>query len=127
MRISFRFWMMVFLAGTLLFSCGDPKVIKEIHPITPSDSLIPREKMIQLLRDAHILEAALVLKRNEGNEQTNLAGEYYQGLFKKYGISRERYEANLQFYRQDPEGFGKMYEEVVRELTNRQKSNNQGK
>ncbi|MCK9421766.1 MAG: DUF4296 domain-containing protein [Bacteroidales bacterium] len=126
MNVSFRF-LIVILGCLLLFSCGEPRVIKEIDPIFPSDSLIPREKMIRLLVDIHIVEAALVAKRNDGVASNDLAIQYYQAVFKKYGISRNRYDKNLKFYRQDPEEFGKMYEEVVRELTNLQKIYPQGK
>jgi hypothetical protein len=58
----------------------------------------------------------LVLKRNEGTEQRELASQYYRALFSRYGISRGRYESNLNFYRQDPEEFGKMYDEVIAQL-----------
>lgn len=125
MNVSFRF--MIIMGCLLLLSCGEPSVIKEIDPIVPSDSLIPKEKMIRLLVDIHIVEAALVVKRNETEETNDLAIQYYQAVFKKYGISRNRYDKNLKFYRQDPEEFGKMYEEVIRELTERQKTYKQGK
>ncbi|MEI7980527.1 MAG: DUF4296 domain-containing protein [Bacteroidota bacterium] len=95
--------------------------------MVPSDSLISREKMVRLLVDIHIIEAALVVKRSDGGEQDDLSVQYYKAVFRKYGISRYRYDQNMKFYRQDPEEFGKMYEEVVSNLTSRQENYNQKK
>ena len=114
-RLSFS-WLLLTYFLLLLSGCGDPKVIGDIRPLNPPDSLIPREKMIRMMVDVHVLEAALVLKRNEGTEQRELASQYYRALFSRYGISRGRYESNLNFYRQDPEEFGKMYDEVIAQL-----------
>ena len=47
---------------------------------------------------------------------------YYEGIFKKYHISRNRYDANLKHYSQSPSELSKMYDKVIREIEIREKS-----
>ena len=87
-----------------------------------TDSIIPEPQMILMLADAHTIEAALLIARNKG---TNISGEegfFYSGLFRKYGVSRERYQQNLTYYRNNPQLFIQMYEKVNKELASREKN-----
>jgi len=86
-----------------------------------SDSLIPEPEMVMILADVHYIEAALQIGRNRGEETSRQAGYYYEGLFRKYRVSRQRYLQNLEFYRQEPEIFIKLYEKVNQELADREK------
>lgn len=88
----------------------------------PTDSIIPEQQMILLLADAHTIEAALVIARNRGSNTRELGNFYYAGLFGKYRISRQRYQQNLEYYREDPDAFIKLYEKVNRELVEREKN-----
>jgi len=108
--------------GLFLLSCGDPKVVVEVNPLIPADSLIPKEKMVRMLVDIHIVEAGLAAKQGQGIGQKKLALQYYEGVFGRYRVSRKRYEDNLRYYRQDPGAFSKMYDEVIGKLTERQKN-----
>lgn len=94
------------------------------HPETevalPADSIIPESRMILMLADAHTIEAALLIARNKGTNTTGLEDFYYSGLFGKYKVSRERYQKNIEFYRNDPEHYILLYEEVNKELAKRE-------
>jgi len=90
--------------------------------VNPPDSIIPEKQMVLILADAHIIEAALVIERNRGIEVAPHAAFYYAGLFKKFRISRKCYQQNLEYYRDDPDVFLKLYEKVIRELTEREKN-----
>jgi exopolyphosphatase/pppGpp-phosphohydrolase len=46
-----------------------------------------------------------------------LTREYYQWLYRKYHMSQRRFKDNLNYYEMDPENFSKMYEEVLKNLT----------
>jgi hypothetical protein len=88
----------------------------------PADSIYSKEEMIRIMADVHIVESALLLKKNKGLKTDSLANLYYQGVFKKYRMTRARYDTNLAFYRQQPEEFSKMYDEVIRILAEKEKA-----
>lgn len=95
---------------------------KSIQPVLPADSVIPPDIMVQLLADVHVVEAGLQLKKNRGIDIRTTAREDYYGIFRKYRISQNRYEQNLDYYRQDPEAFAKFYELVEQEIAARQRA-----
>lgn len=105
----------------LLVSCAEKKDVPATGDSMAPDSLISREKMIRILTDVHIIEAALLLERNEGQKSKDKPGFYYEGIFKKYHISRNRYDANLKHYSQNPSEMAGMYDKVIQEIENRQK------
>lgn len=87
----------------------------------PSDSLISKAKMILMLADIHTVEAISMIKRNKGEDPQKFAGIYFEKVFEKYGVSRERFDMNLDYYKEDPEQFCKMYESVVQVIVDRQR------
>ncbi len=105
----------------LLIACREKKNVADAPFAIPADSLISPEKMVLILADVHVVEAALLLERNEGKDTRDKPGYYYQGIYKKYHISRARYEQNLTFYREKPDIYAKMYEKVIGILGNSQK------
>lgn len=104
----------------VLFACSGkkdfPVAVDEISP----DSIIPAAKMVLVLADVHVVEAAALNARNEGNEKI-LLKDYYQGIFTKFHITSGMYDQSLHYYRQNPEQYAKIYEEVITVLENRQK------
>jgi hypothetical protein len=103
-----------------LVSCSHPEK-KTRNGELPSDSVLSRSQMTRLLTDLHLVEGALQLERNRGANMQALSQQYYQWLFSRYHISRKRFLANLDYYKKDPETFQKIYEDVVKELTDRAK------
>jgi hypothetical protein len=100
----------------LLISCGRTKT-EQITGSLISDSIVPREEMINVLVDVHLIEASLVLQRNRGENIPLLSQKSYQWLYRKYHMSQHRFRDNLNYYKMDPENFSKMYQEVVINLT----------
>lgn len=82
----------------------------------PADSLLSRDRMVQLMTDVEIIEAALMVDRNGGKESFGKQNALFNLVFHKYRISRKCYQANVSHYQKDPEAFLKMYEEVVQRL-----------
>jgi hypothetical protein len=104
----------------LLASCHSHK--KELLPSGLSaDSVIPREEMIRVLADVHLVEASLNFQKNRRENIPLLTHDYYQWLYRKYHMSAKRFRDNLSYYKTDPENFSKMYEEVVKNLTDKAK------
>ncbi len=105
----------------LLVACvPDRKPEKAL--LIKTDSIIPEAQMILMLADAHTIEAALLIAKNKETNTIGLGEYYYSGLFEKFGVTRERYQQNLDYYRSDPDLFIHIYEEVNRELTTREKN-----
>ena len=118
----FKAWLpILILLYVLLSGCGDKKVVPGADSPIPADSLISEGKMILILADVHVAEAAMLIGRNEGTDVKDKQAFYYQAIFNKHHISGSRYEQNLAFYRQNPDNFAKMYEKVTTVLENRQK------
>ncbi|MCX6269112.1 MAG: DUF4296 domain-containing protein [Bacteroidetes bacterium] len=104
----------------LLVACGEKKKAPESSEAIHADSVISQNKMILILADVHVIEASMLLARNEGGSSKEMTAYYYKGLFGKYHISPARYDQNLLYYRQNPENYAKMYEKVIKILENQQ-------
>lgn len=87
--------------------------------ILPSDSIISEPMMIQILADVHILEAGVQLQKNRGKNPGADAEHLYNGLFRKYRITENRYLQNLDYYRSNPAAFEKFYQKVIAEIDSR--------
>ncbi len=116
---------LVIFAGVLSVSCGE-KSRGGPDTLIAADSLIRPENMALLLSDIHIAEAAFLIERNSGMTPRNVEG-FYTGIFAKHHVTRNRYERSLEWYRQHPEDYQKVYVEVARLLEDRQKRLNAGK
>jgi hypothetical protein len=123
MIITFRFPIAVLLC-LALFSCRDKKDASEIPVVIPADSIIAPGKMILILADVHVVEAAMLLERNKGEGPRDQSGYFYNGIYKKHHITSGRYEQSLTWYRQNPDNYAKMYEKVIEVLDQRQKKIN---
>jgi hypothetical protein len=122
----------------LVFSCTGSDESKVVL-IEQPDDLIPRDKMIPILADVHLLEACLqyrspqvasrtpVLVGPEMLEKTVLTPlpndqktmPYYE-IFAKHGCTRDQYERSMRWYMTDAALYGEMYDEVINELIRRQ-------
>ena len=112
---------MAILLCTLLLGCSEKKD-RSLSPfVIPADSVISPDKMVLIMADVHVIEAALLFESNEALESKEDVGFYYKGIFNKYHISPARYNQNLKFYRQNPENFARMYEQVIKVTDDRQK------
>jgi hypothetical protein len=110
----------IFCLIGIFTSCGGPKT-ELLPPHLAADSVFTREEMINVLVDVHLVEANLVFQRNRGGNIPQLTQNYYQWLYKKYHMSPQRLHGNLDYYKMDPKNFSKMYEEVVKNLTDQAK------
>lgn len=111
-------WLIPLLFAALcpaIFSCDNP-VEEERSLLMPADSLIPESRMVQILADVHLLEAGILVRTNHAEKTSGLSDIYYQGLFRKYGISDVRFASNLKYYQWDPEKYNALYEKVIAEL-----------
>lgn len=131
-----RFYTVLFTFLLLFASCGGGEEEKVVLMEKPVD-LIAQDKMIQVLVDVHLLEAALQYRSPQApsrtpftitpdNPQTPIALPTdqktlpYYDIFAKHAVTRAQYESSLQWYMTDAVLYGQMYDEVINELVRRQ-------
>jgi hypothetical protein len=87
------------------------------NKIQPPNHLIPRDEMISILVDIHLVEASFKTNPVRKEDPYTYSSVYYESVFKKYSITRKDFEENLKYYQQDIKDFDKMYEEVITRLS----------
>ena len=87
MNITARF-LLALLICTMVAACNGKKDFVVSGEVVSADSLISPDKMILILSDVHIIEASMLIGRNEGKEPDGKSELYYQGIFRKYQISQ---------------------------------------
>jgi hypothetical protein len=98
----------------LLMGCGHKD---QENKIQPPPHLIPRDEMISILVDIHLVEASFKTNPARKEDPYSYSSVYYDSVFKKYSITREDFEENLEYYQHDMGDFDKMYEEVITRLS----------
>ncbi len=136
-----RFSALLFTITLLISSCGGSNEEKAVL-IEEPDDLIPRDKMVLLIADVHLLEACLQYRiphttsrvpnimgpgQPEAMQEavvttlpTDQKAMPYYDIFKKYGYTHDQYDRSLRWYMTDAELYGEMYDEVINELIRRQ-------
>lgn len=84
------------------------------------ENVLPKEKMVQILTDVQITEAAMLLQSNKGNISKTRIPDYYQFIFKKHQITEKQFRESFTFYIGQVELMDNMYEEVINEISKRQ-------
>lgn len=82
---------------------------------SPPDGLpIPEDKLIEILADAHVAEAAV--QSLGGAQRDSLITTYYNQLFEIHQVSRQDFEACLEALERDPARMMEVYEKVTEHL-----------
>lgn len=99
------------IAVLAAFSCSKPVVKK---PAT----LIEQNRMIDILVDVHLAEAAYNSRRHRDPmvERSNPTNFYYSVL-QKHGIQDSVFEKSLVYYASQPRQFERMYRKIMNQLT----------
>ncbi len=74
--------------------------------------------MVQILTDIHVADAILQDVTN-GELKDSLYVDYYERIFRQYGVSRAQFERTIENVRRDPEKLNQLYTEVLDELARR--------
>ncbi len=101
----------LFLIVFTAFACSNP-------PFEKPAILIEKEKMIDILVDVHLAEAA---RNNRGHRDTMVArsssADFYYSVLQKHDVKDSVFEKSLIFYASQPRQFEKMYRQVMNQLT----------
>ncbi len=106
-----------FLFILLLFS-GCYKVNKDVVP-KPAN-LIPKEKMAKILTDMEIIEGAAAFYRGRYPGYQDMTKEYYQVLFRRYGVTKDQITASLNYYNNHGNEMASIYDVVIKNLREKQ-------
>jgi hypothetical protein len=108
----FRPLLYLILASAFLFSCKGGEDYVEAP-----DGIIPSDSMAAILVDFHLAEGAL-LDMQQRNKPTAQAGvAYFQWIFEKHHINRQRMSDAMEFYSSHPRLYTKIYDQVLAELS----------
>jgi len=98
------FWMSTLFV--LLLGCNSEE-------ITPSSNIIPEDKLVVLLADFHLMDAAAKQNIVTNNYKKLVKHKQYLGVLKLHGFSKAQFDSTISFHVQHPANFKKIYEEVA--------------
>ena len=107
----------------ICFSCANDGSLLQ----RPPDNLIPREKMINVLVDIHLIEASVSQYYSVNIDVKLRSAAFYTMLYKKYSITHKDFINSIYYYAQDLKYLGKIYQEVITRLSVMQTASRQNK
>ena len=96
-----------------LFACNEET---EMIP----DNVLSQEKMVSVMVDVQLVEAALIVNQLKGDEAKEAAVNYYDSVMKQHNISREKFDMSFKYYAEHPGLMEEIYDEMLNELSKRQ-------
>lgn len=81
---------------------------------------IDEEKMVEVLVDIHIAQAALV--REPGGDERKNNAVYYENLLAKHGVNEVLFDSAVAWYSKNPDLFEKLYEKVSEKISERKEA-----
>ncbi len=110
MKILFK----LSLFSLFIIACSEKNINKDI---------IPQEKLIPILCDFHIFDAA-AKQGVIGNNRNNLVRhKHYKSILKKYNIRRAKFDSTIKFYSLRPKEYKILYKKVESEVIKKLKKN----
>jgi len=105
---------MMLVSLLTLFSC-------EKRAVAKPDNLIEKDKMVDILYDVAIIQAASTVNASKFAEEGIQPDSY---IYKKYGVDSVAFAASNRYYASDPHNYKKMYGEIFYRLEENMKSRN---
>ena len=84
------------------------------------DNVLSQEKMVSVMVDVQLVEAALIVNQLKGDEAKEAAVNYYDSVMKQHNISREEFDVSFKYYAEHPGLMEQIYDEMLNELSKRQ-------
>jgi len=86
------------------------------NEIVKPDNFFDKQKMINILTDAQIVEGALNFNRINRINVTELKEEYYNQVFIKYNITAYDFKQNMDYYNSKPDEMEEILDGVLEKL-----------
>ncbi len=114
----------IFPIFLLLLTVSLPSCRNGQKEIVAGFDKMPREKLIRLMADVELTEAALKLKQVKVSRDSIklIAEKCYDSLYHFYGVTPEQFRENLKYYQLDMEEFQAITDSVIINLTRRKDS-----
>jgi hypothetical protein len=77
---------------------------------------IPREEMISILVDIHLLDGVIQQDRYRQRLKMPDSLNVYSHVLEKHGYTREQFDSTMNFYSRDPRKFERIYQDVMSRL-----------
>lgn len=98
----------ILLIPLVLLSAGCHKKQVQKRP----DNLISRSTMANILAEACIIESLITLYPPDTINQVESTRGYYHDLFERYHVTREQFNASMQYYMGDEDAANKLVNET---------------
>ena len=104
----------VSLFSLFIIACSEKNINKYI---------IPQEKLIPILCDFHIFDAASKQGIIPNNRNNLVRHKHYKSILKKYKIEKTKFDSTLKYYSFRPKEYKIIYEKVESELIKKLEKN----
>ena len=85
------------------------------------DNLIDADKMTNIIYDIHVGDAVIANHQRIYSKHKAKPKAYYESIYKKYNITREQYDASLEYFSRHPEILEKIYNEITEKIEQEKK------
>jgi hypothetical protein len=93
------------------YACSKP-------PVKKPQNLVDKDRMIDILVDVHLAEAAFNSRRHRDTVVgKSSSADFYYSVLQKHEVKDTIFEKSLVFYASQPRQFEKMYRQVMNQLT----------
>ena len=87
--------------------------------VVPID-ILGHDKMVAILTDAQIIEAAIQRRLFSKDSLSGIAKWHYDAVFKEQSVTEEEFKRSYDYYKDYPEEFERIWEDVFNELSKKQ-------
>lgn len=103
--------------GLVIISCGKNETGEKRPKV-----LVGQQTLVKILADVHLIEAAMNMRRNNGQAFENQKNALFDSVFVQYRLTPQLLEENLLYYNQQPQIMEKIYQDVIDSLIVMQKN-----
>lgn len=109
------------LLSFFLFACTNP------DSVSIPDSVLPEEKMAEMMTDIHLLEATMNIQVGNTDKMGPDGKAINFNIYKKHQVTKEQFEESYKFYTENPELLAEVYQLVLNNLSRMQAEVSSGK
>ena len=110
-----KLWLIVLCFSVVSFtSCKEKK--QELRPTY----VIAKDTMVQILAEVHLLESSIGIRIFEEKKIVYTRNIVKSKIYKKYGVSKERFFKSYNYYTQRPAVIDSIYIDVISEISKKE-------
>ncbi|MCB0397780.1 MAG: DUF4296 domain-containing protein [Flavobacteriales bacterium] len=113
--MSFRLYIII---GLFLLATGNTGCQSETNEFQVPAGMISQDTMAAMLLDMHLLESASNLNKLPISNKYH--AQIYPFVFKKYGVTQERFDTSFAYYRSQPALMDTVYQQIINEASRMQ-------